>query len=177
MTTEFARYPRFSPSAAVREVGAARDALSWALPLISEAAAHAVRQPGDWSVGTNLAHLVIYEERIALPVLAALAEGKDGRDRVVSGEENWLAREAESLGEEPFAAVRERFQTIIRRHVEQVEAFDEEAFNAPLCSLWASGFGVLVPAGWVTKKSVQHLWEHGHTLIRAGWVAYAIGKK
>ena len=177
MTTELARYPRFSPSAAVREVGAARDALSWALPLISEAAAHAVRQPGDWSVGTNLAHLVIYEERIALPVLAALADGKDGRDRVVSGEENWLAREAESLGEEPFAAVRERFQTIIRRHVEQVEAFDEDAFNAPLCSLWASGFGVLVPAGWVTKKSVQHLWEHGHTLIRAGWVAYAIGKK
>lgn len=177
MTTEVARYPRFSPSGAVREMAAVQDALSWALPLISEAAAHAVRQPGDWSVGTNLAHLVVYEERIALPVLAALAEGEDGRDRVVSGDEGWLARQAELLGEEPYAAVRERFQTIIRRHLEQLEAFDEEAFNAPLCSLWASGLGVPVPAGWVAKKSVQHMWEHGHTLIRAGWVAYATGKK
>ena len=176
MTTEVARYPRFSTSAAVRELGAAHDALSWALPLISEAAAHAVRQQGDWSVGTNLAHVVIYEERIAVPVLAALAAGEDGRDRVKSGDEDWLVREAELLGEEPYATVRERFETIIRRHLEQLEAFDEDAFNAPLCSLWSGRFP-LVPAGWVTKKSVQHIWEHGHTLIRAGWVAYEIGKK
>jgi hypothetical protein len=92
---------------------------------------------------------------------------------VVSGDENWLAREAESLGD---ATVRERYQSIMSRHLEQLEAFDENTFNAPLCSLWAEGIGVLVPAGWVAKKSVQHTWEHDHTLIRAGWVSYAVGK-
>lgn len=175
MTKEVAGYPRFRPSAAVREMGAAQDALAWALPLISETAAHAVRQPGDWSIAMNLAHLVVYEERIAVPVLAALADGADGNG-VVSGEEDWLERETETLGDQPYAAVRERYRTVIRRHLEQLEAFDEEAFNAPLCSLWASDLGVLVPAGWVAKKSVQHTWEHGHTLIRAGWIAYATGR-
>jgi hypothetical protein len=63
MTNPVAGYPRFSVGAAVREMGAARDAIEWALPLISDAAAHAVRKP-DWSVATNLAHLVVYEERI-----------------------------------------------------------------------------------------------------------------
>jgi DinB superfamily len=177
MTDQVAAYPRFSVSAATREMSAARDGLNWALPLISEKAAHAVRQTGDWSVATNLAHLVIYEERIALPVLAALADGEDGRDQVVSGEEDWLAQEAQSLGAAPYSTIREQYQSIINRHLEQLRAFDEETFNAALCSLWAEDVGGLVPAGWVTKKSVQHTWEHGHTLIRAGWVSYAVSKR
>jgi DinB family protein len=175
VTREVAGYPRFTPGAAVREMGAAQDALAWALPLISEAAAHKVRRPGDWSIAMNLAHLVVYEERIAVPVLAALADGADSHG-VTSGDEDWLERDTEKLGGDSYAAVRDRYRSIARRHLDQLQAFDEETFNAPRCSLWASDNGVLVPAGWVAKKSVQHTWEHGHTLIRAGWIAYAIDR-
>jgi DinB family protein len=175
VTREVAAYPRFTLSAAVREMAAAQDALAWALPLISETAAHKVRQPGDWSIAMNLAHLVVYEERIAVPVLAALAAGADDHG-LASGDEDWLERDSEKLGGESYAAVRERYRTIAGRHLDQLRAFDEEGFNTPRCSLWASDLGVLVPAGWVAKKSVQHTWEHGHTLIRAGWIAYGIGR-
>jgi len=38
--------------------------------------------PGAWNVAMNLAHLVTYEEQLALPVLRAMAQGSDGEGTV-----------------------------------------------------------------------------------------------
>src|SRR5262245_37925029 len=46
-----------------------------------------------WGVAMNLAHLAVYEERVAAPVLEALADGGDGRGAVASAGEGWLNRE------------------------------------------------------------------------------------
>jgi hypothetical protein len=40
--------------------------------------------PDSWTVSMNLAHMVLYEERLAVPMLESLAEGNDGTDRVQS---------------------------------------------------------------------------------------------
>ena len=49
----------------------------------------AARTPGSggWSVAANVAHLVLYEERIAIPLLEAAAHGEDGAGSVPSGDE------------------------------------------------------------------------------------------
>jgi hypothetical protein len=168
--------PRFSVDAARRELAAAQEALSWALPLISDEDAHAARTPSDWSAATNLAHLVIYEERIAVPVLLAATHARDGAADVRSGDEGWLVHDAEALGREPFLGIIGRYRAIVARHADLLASFDDDTFNRPICSLWqaapAYSGGRSVPAGWIAKKSAQHTWEHGHALLRAGWRTY-----
>lgn len=168
--------PLFSVDAARRESAATQESLFWALSLISDADAHLAARPSDWPAATNLAHLVIYEERIAVPVLRAATQGRDGAADVVSGEEGWLVHDAEALGRESFPEIVGRYRAIVTRHAELLAAFDDGAFNQPICSLWqtapAYSGGRLVPAGWIAKKSAQHTWEHGHSLLRAGWRTY-----
>lgn len=154
-------------------MAAAHDALFWALPLISDEDAHVAATPSDWPAATNLAHLVIYEERLAVPVLLAAAKGHDGASDVVSGEEGWLVHDAEALGRERFPEIIGRYRAIVARQAELLTVFDDDTFNRPICSLWQSApaysGGRLVPAGWIAKKSAQHTWEHGHSLLRSGW--------
>ena len=39
---------------------------------------------GSWSVADNLAHLAVYEEQVAAPILEAIREGRDGGSDVMS---------------------------------------------------------------------------------------------
>jgi hypothetical protein len=162
----------FTVDRAAREHTEAQNALAWAMVLIPADLAARTPRSGGWSVAANLAHLVVYEERIAVPVLEAAARGEDGAGSVPSVDEEWLARDSELLATQPFPDIVARYRTVASKHGELVTSFDDASFNVPLCSLWTEPLnGALVPAGWVAKKSLQHTWEHGHTVIRAGWIA------
>src|SRR4051812_46038040 len=55
--------------------------LEWASSMVPPPWTHDVpptAPPGAWSVAMNLAHLITYEEQLALPVLRAMAQGSDG---------------------------------------------------------------------------------------------------
>src|SRR5438552_1593959 len=78
--------------------------VEWAVAQVPEQWHH--RSPGGvspvfpadtWGAAMNLAHLTVYEERVAAPVLEALAVGGDARDAVPSSGEGWLLREAEEV--------------------------------------------------------------------------------
>jgi hypothetical protein len=153
---------------AIREHTEAQRALAWAFPLMTESAAKRSVPPGEWSAAMNLAHLALYEERVAIPVLAAASRGEDGATNVRSSEEGPLEGAARSLAAEDFALVVRRYEDAAQAHAQVLARFDDESFNEPRCSLWSPAFG-LVCAGWVAKKSIQHTWEHGHIVIRAAF--------
>jgi DinB family protein len=162
----------FTVDRAAREHAEAQSALAWAIQLIPADLAARTPRSGGWSVAANLAHLVVYEERIAVPVLEAAVRREDGAGSVPSGDEDWLARDSETLAKDPFREIVARYRASALRHAELLTSFDDASFNVPWCSLWSEPLdGALVSAGWVAKKSLQHTWEHGHTVIRAGWLA------
>lgn len=119
-----------------------------------------------WGVAMNLAHLAAYEERLAAPVLEALAAGEDGTEAVPSGSEDWLKSDAERLSEQPLTAILERLRLARARQVEAVRSFDDERFNRPASPLWRRPGSDLDSAGWVAAKTVQHTWEHGNTIFQ-----------
>lgn len=124
---------------------------------------------GSWSVAMNLAHLAVYEERLGLPMLAALASGGDGVAVVQTPREDAFIREAEELGSAPVAQIMQRLRAARQQEVALVRAFPPERFNVPATSLWGrtKRFGAdLHSAGWVAAKSFQHTWEHGNALLR-----------
>jgi len=163
--------PVLSVERALSEHAAAQEALAWAIPLITVEAAARAPVRGGWSVAQNLAHLVVYEELIALPILGASLRHEDGARYVRSFSEDWFAPESESLATAAFPQLLTRYDMGERRHAELLAQFDDEKFNTPLCSAWPVPGGRLVSAGWVAKKSLQHTWEHGNVLLRAGWMA------
>src|SRR3954463_5660531 len=60
------------------------------------------RDPAAWSVAQNLAHLAVYEEQVAAPILEALAAGTDATAAVISViegdyDELWQHLAAESI--------------------------------------------------------------------------------
>ena len=163
--------PVLTVERALSEHAAAQSALGWAIPLITVEAAARAPVRGGWSVAQNLAHLVVYEELIALPILGASLRQEDGAKYVRSFSEDWLAPESELLATAPFPQLLTRYDTAERRHAELLAQFDDEKFNTSLCSAWPVPGGRLVSPGWVAKKSLQHTWEHGNVLLRAGWMA------
>ena len=123
-------------------------------------------EPG-WSIATNVAHLAVYEQRLAAPVLDDLAAGGDGTGPhvgVPSGGEDWLLAATIELAESPLEAVVERLRTARRRQIAAVRAMDIEALNAPRTPLWQRPGAPRDSAGWVAAKTVQHTWEHGTTI-------------
>ena len=131
-------------------------------------------EPG-WSIATNLAHLAVYEERLAAPVIEDLAAGGDGTGPhvgVPAGGEGgasgdaWLLAGAIELAEAPLDAVLERLRTARRRQIAAVRAMDLEALNAPRTPLWQRPGSPRDSAGWVAAKTVQHTWEHGTTIFQ-----------
>jgi hypothetical protein len=122
-----------------------------------------------WSVATNLAHMAIYEELLAAPVLEALAAGADGTGAAPSSDEGWFARETEALSREPLDHMLDRLRAARRRQIVAVRSFTDEGFNTPLTPLWVwSGRGnvPLDPPAWVATKTVQHTWEHGNSILQ-----------
>jgi hypothetical protein len=149
--------------------------LEWAAAMIPGRWTHTLREsypPDAWSAAMNLAHLVVYEEQVAAPVLEALAAGGDGASATRSAMESWFLKDAEAIAGEPVPALLQRLRSARARQIATIESFDEARFNTPVCALWgASHSGPLRPAGWIAAKTFQHTWEHGNAILRVALFA------
>ena len=144
------------------------ETIEWAVSQIPEAYMHKVPDfydEGEWSVAMNLAHLVVYDEGIANPILGDLAKGGDGVGSTKSHLEQWFAQDALDIADRPVDELMARFADGHRRQVEIVSTFSDEAFNKPATPLFADGSG-LRSAGWIATKTFQHAWEHGNAVLR-----------
>jgi hypothetical protein len=129
--------------------------------------------PDSWTVAMNIAHLVVYEEELANPILASLAAGGDGSDAVRPNLPAWWEPDAKAIASEPLDALVPRLRAARQRHIDLVESFDEAAFNKPVCPVFGARWreGALHAPGWVASKTWQHTWEHGNAVLRAALFA------
>src|SRR5438270_81403 len=92
--------------------------------------------PGAWSVAMNLAHLVTYEEQLALPVLRAMAHGSDGEGTVRSGLEHWFHADAVALSSDPVDLLVSRLRAAREEQIRTIEPLTDDAFNTPRTRLF-----------------------------------------
>ena len=122
------------------------DVLTFSLDLVPAALLVDPIIPGQrWGVTMQLAHLAVYEDRLAAPVLEAMAGGSDASAVAPSGSEDWLLHDAQALSRETPVAILRVLGAARERQVAAVDRFSAEAFDRPLTPLW----GRLQPAGWV----------------------------
>ena len=124
--------------------------------------------PDFWGAAMNLAHLAVYEERIAAPVLEALADGGDGSDAIRPGATaDWEEREAAQLSREPVGRILERLRAARERQIAAVRRIPDERFTTPATPHWTRvrDDAPKSPA-WVAAKTVQHTWEHGNSVMQ-----------
>lgn len=121
-----------------------------------------------WSVAMNIAHVTTYEEAMANPVLAAMADGGDGTGVVESGMEGWFLARSEELSCASIDTLLGRFRAAREAHIAIVLLFDATRWNERLTPLWSSGrHGTeLHSPAWVAMKTFQHTWEHGNAVLR-----------
>jgi len=165
--------PVFRVADATEQLEASLHALVWASCLIPEAAAHESPEPRAWSAATNLAHLLLYEERVSVPVIEALLRGEDGTAVAPNAVEGWLARESEALGASQLSVLAPRWERARARLIAAVRRFGDAEFNEPRCAVTTPmlrDIG-LHPAGLVAMKAYQHTWEHGNVILRTARVA------
>ena len=158
---------------AIEQLQASLHALVWAADLIpASLARHS--SDGGWSAATHLAHLLLYEERVSVPVLEALLRGEDGTAAVHDGGEGWLVRDSEALGASDLPALAARWQRTREGLIAAVRRFTDATFNEPRCAVTTPMFRDigLHPAGLVAMKAYQHTWEHGNVILRTARVAY-----
>lgn len=119
------------------------------------------------TVAFHLAHLTLYENKLANPVLESLAEGGNGVATVPNGHVYWFLEDVKALSVEPLHDIVTQLRAARMRHLKIVSSFDDERFNVPLTPLWGTGDGTrLESAGWVANKTIQHTVEHANTLYR-----------
>ena len=119
------------------------------------------------SVAHHIAHLVLYEVRLANPVLGELAEGRDGTSIVKSGSMSWLLPETLELCVSPIEELMSQLRQARSEHIKIVNNFNDERFNHPITRLWGTGDGSkLESPGWVATKTVQHTGEHANSIFR-----------
>jgi hypothetical protein len=122
---------------------------------------------GAWSVAMNLAHLAIYEEGIAAPVLESVAAGGTGEEAVPSALESWFLKDAEAIAGQPIETLAARLRAARARQIAAVEAMPADLFNEPRTMLWSNrNGGKPLSASWVATKTFQHTWEHGNAILR-----------
>ena len=122
---------------------------------------------GEWSVAQNLAHLAVYEEQVAAPILEAIAAGRDGAAEVASAIESDYEALWEALAARPMEDIANRLSTARARQVAAVAAMSDERFHALATTLWQGVAGAARhSAAWVAAKTVQHTWEHGNSIFR-----------
>ncbi len=139
--------------------------IKWAAAMIPAAWTHEPPEPGTWSVAMNVAHLVVYEEEISLPVLTGLADGGDGVGSVRSALEQWFLKDAEAIADQPLAGLVTRLVAVRRRQIDVVNRFSAEDFSRPVTPLFGGPTALKSP-GWVATKTFQHTWEHGNAILR-----------
>jgi len=119
------------------------------------------------SVANHIAHLTLYEVRLANPVLSELARGRDGSAVAKSGSISWLLPETLELSVSPIKEIMSKLQQARAEHIEIVNSFDDELFNRPMTRLWGTGDGSkLESPGWVAIKTAQHTGEHANSVFR-----------
>jgi len=169
----------FSVEETVRRLSDSLAGLEWAVTLVPARWHHEAGGPGPsgerpWSVAMNLAHMAVYEEQLAAPVLDDLAAGGDGSSVVPSGNEDWFSAGSIALSAEPLPAIIARLRTARQRQIAAVLRFTDERLNAPATMLWQGGWRSKQPpdcAGWVAAKTFQHTWEHGNTILQTALFA------
>jgi hypothetical protein len=150
--------------------------VEWAARGVPEGFAHALmpQQPADaWAPARNVAHLVVYEEGIAAPVLESLAAGGDGAGAMRPELASWFEPDAAALEDEGIEPLLARLRAVRERQVAAVGAIDGARFNecyAPVFPLPVHGSPPHSP-GFVAMKTVQHTWEHGNAILRAALFA------
>jgi hypothetical protein len=166
--------PPFRVDVAVRQLHQSFEAIEWAVGMLREEWHHQALQDGEWSAATNLAHLLVYEEKVSLPIIQALLDGADGTQAVQSGGEGWLAAASEEAGRLPMDTLVWRFRTARGRLIGCVGAFSDADFNAARCAVTTPRFPNigLHPAGLVVMKSFQHTWEHGNSILKVARLTY-----
>jgi hypothetical protein len=125
--------------------------------------------PADfWGVARQLAHLAVYEERIAAPCLEALADGGDASDAIRPGATpDWEEREAAELSAEPVGDILDRLRAARGRQVAAVQRMSEERFATPATRHWRRVQATeLKSPAWVAGKTIQHTWEHGTSVMQ-----------
>jgi hypothetical protein len=147
------------------------DTIEWAASIVPPQWTHALPDfyPEDaWTVAMNIAHLVVYEEEMALPVLRALSKGGDGRGATRENLPAWFEPDASSLSSSPLDVLLERLRSARLEQVRLVDAFEESRWNAAVCPLWNTGRhgSSLHSSAWVASKTFQHCWEHGNAVLR-----------
>jgi hypothetical protein len=169
-------YPTFDEAETDRRLCESIDTVIGAARMVPVAYTHAL-MPGlpdyAWTVAMNLAHLVVYEEGIAVPILESLASGADGRTLIRADNEGWFYNDAVALSSEPVAILVTRLQAARSRQVEIVRSFSPVDWNrrwSPAFSSGLHGNGPHSPA-WIATKSFQHTWEHGNAVLRAALFA------
>jgi hypothetical protein len=122
---------------------------------------------GAWSVAMNLAHMTVYEEALAAPVVEAIVAGGDGEGVIPSADEGWLLRGAGAIAGQPLDALAARLRVARERQIRAIESCSPAAFNQPATPLWSGrNGGRPLSVGWVVTKTLQHTWEHGNSIMR-----------
>ncbi|MBS1789690.1 MAG: DinB family protein [Acidobacteria bacterium] len=167
---------RFSVARIAAELRDSLQQLEWVVGLIP--ANWHYRQPNgqirglsdekNRSPAVHIAHLALYEELLANPVLAELSEGRDGTRVASSGHVSWMLPQVEALAQQPLSEILERLRHARAEHIRIVQRFDDASFNRPLTRLWSTGESKtrLESAGWAAAKTVQHTGEHANMLFR-----------
>ena len=151
-----------------------RDSLAtveWAVSLLTERWSHDLPdhyEPDAWGAAMNVAHLAVYEDVLATPLLASLAAGGDGTDAAASASER--TAEAFAIADQPLPVLLERLRDARKRQIRIVEGYDPERFNVPVAPHWGRLYprygSRLHSAAWVATKTFQHTWEHGNAILR-----------
>lgn len=169
-------YPTFDREATVTRLRESLETVVWAAKLVPADYTHTLLpgSPTDaWTVTMNIAHLIVYDEGIAIPVLESLVEGENGSTKIRTDNEAWFYNDAVALAAEPLDALLERFTSARMRQIKVAGSFTDADWNrrwSPVFGSGAHGNGPHSPA-WVANKTFQHTWEHGNAVLRAALFA------
>ena len=116
----------------------------------------------------NLAHLVLYSERLPTPVLESLLAGGDGVSDTWFREPSPYEVPAVELAAEPISQILARLRVAQTREIELARRFSLDQWTTPSTRAWgARGMGPpLHSPARVVAKSLQHNWEHGNAVLQ-----------
>lgn len=118
------------------------------------------------SVRVLVAHMAVYEERLAVAAQRHLAGATPVPDSF-STRMTPLRPDVDALADQPLDIGLARLRTAVADHADLVESMDEERFTATGSDFWnVDRWGVRESAAWVCGKSIEHLMEHGHVIAR-----------
>jgi hypothetical protein len=156
----------YDPADLARPLETSFEALEWAVGRAPEAWHHALPESiaaGEWHLARILAHVAVYEVRIAAPLLEALAAGTGALKAMPRPDFDAMKAEEETMSAGHVAGIMAPMRAARLRQVDAVRAFDAERIAVPRVP-W--GGPPLRPAGWVAIKTLQHTLEHANSVLQ-----------